>query len=228
MISELFNSVYASSTTQVNVGAFFVALATAIALGLISAKAYQYRNTYTKSFVVTLALLPAVVAAVIYLVNGNLGAGVAVAGAFSLVRFRSAPGGAKEIYAIFLAMAIGLATGMGYVGFAICFTLAMLAVGFLYTHFDLGKMPQSLRQVTITIPESLDYDTVFDDVFAEQAQYAELVSVRSSDMGSLFRLKYVVQLKETASEKAFLDALRVRNGNLEITLTRNFTKDNEL
>ena len=228
MLNQLFSSVYSTGTTQVNLTALCASLVTALLLGWVSAKVYQYKTVYTKSFVITLALLPAVVATVIALVNGNLGAGVAVAGAFSLVRFRSAPGGAKEIYAIFLAMVIGLATGMGYLGVAVCVTLILSVVALAYEHLEFGKMPQAARQLTITIPENLDYEELFDSALAELTSRYELLSVRTSDMGSLFKLKYRIQLKADVSEKQLLDMVRVRNGNLEVAISRNFTKDNEL
>ncbi|HFI0463617.1 TPA: DUF4956 domain-containing protein [Streptococcus suis] len=229
MYNMLFNSIYQTSvTTSTTSGNFIWALLVAIVLGFVTALLYQYKTIYTKAFVITLAMLPAVVASVIFLVNGNLGTGVAVAGAFSLVRFRSAPGGAKEIYAIFLAMAIGLATGMGYIGFAFLFTFVMAAVGLLYEHFDFGHMKNANRQLMITIPESLDYEEIFDDIFHLGLAKADLLSVRTSDMGSLFRLKYLIQLNGRISEKQLMDMLRERNGNLEIAISRNFTKDNEL
>lgn len=229
MYNMLFNSIYSTSVnTSTTSGNFIWALLTAILLGFVTALLYQYKTIYTKAFVITLAMLPAVVASVIFLVNGNLGTGVAVAGAFSLVRFRSAPGGAKEIYAIFLAMAIGLATGMGYIGFAILFTVIMAIVGLAYEHFNFGKMKNASRQLMITIPETLDYEDVFDDIFEYALAQADLLSVRTSDMGSLFRLKYQIQLNGQVSEKQLFDMLRERNGNLEISISRNFTKDNEL
>lgn len=228
MLNSLFNSIYSTTTTQVNGYQFIVAIVSAIVLGLVTSLVYRYKTVYTKHFVITLALLPAVVATVIYLVNGNLGTGVAVAGAFSLVRFRSAPGGSKEIYAIFQAMAIGLATGMGYVGFAILFTLIMSTTSLALEYVNFGQMESANRQLVITIPETLDYETVFDDVFDDYLSYAQLMSVRTSDLGSLFRLKYQIRLKPNKKEKDLFDQLRTRNGNLEITISRNFTKDNEL
>lgn len=229
MLNLLFNNIYSqtqmTSATSIN---FIWALLAAIILGFFTACAYQYKTVYTKHFVFTLALLPAIVTTVIYLVNGNLGTGVAVAGAFSLVRFRSAPGGAKEIYAVFMAMAIGLATGMGYIGFAVLFTTVISCISLVYEYFNFGKMLNANRQLMITIPETLDYEDVFEDIFNQGLKYCELLSVRTSDMGSLFRLKYQIQLNGTMTEKELFDKLRERNGNLEISISRNFTKDNEL
>ena len=152
----------------------------------------MYRTRYTKSFVVTLALLPAVVCVVIMMVNGNVGAGVAVAGAFSLVRFRSVPGTAREIGTLFLAMGAGLIAGMGYLGFAALFTVVMCAVFLLYSRLDFGakKNASSYKTLTVMIPEELDYAGVFDEIFARYTVSHEQVSVKTTNMGSLFRLTY--------------------------------------
>ena len=179
-------------------------------LGLLSAVLYMFRNTYTKGFVTALVLLPAIVQMVITLVNGNLGTGVAVMGAFSLVRFRSAPGGAREICAIFLAMALGLATGMGYIGIA----------QVLLTITSFGECSAGEKELKITIPESLDYNGVFDDLFGIYTRSCELVRVRTTNMGSLYELQYHITLRDQAEEKEFIDALRCRNGNLGITCGR--------
>lgn len=228
MDSSLVSQIVTSNSENLTGFDYLVGLMVAIILGFVIALVYQYKTVYTKQFVITIALLPAVVETVIYLVNGSLGTGVAVAGAFSLVRFRSAPGGAKEIYAVFLAMAIGLATGMGYYSFALVFTVVMSVVGVFYEFVNFGQMTRANRQLTITIPENLDYESVFDDIFEEGLAHCQLLSVRTSDMGSLFKLKYQIQLNGKFTEKELMDRLRTRNGNLEIALSRNFTKDNEL
>ncbi|MGX7075869.1 DUF4956 domain-containing protein [Globicatella sanguinis] len=228
MDSSLVSQIVTSNSENLTGYDYLVGLMVAIILGFVIALVYQYKTIYTKQFVITIALLPAVVATVIYLVNGSLGTGVAVAGAFSLVRFRSAPGGAKEIYAVFLAMAIGLATGIGYYSFAVVFTVVMSIVGVFYEFVNFGQMTRANRQLTITIPENLDYESVFDDIFEEGLAHCQLLSVRTSDMGSLFKLKYQIQLNGKFTEKELMDRLRTRNGNLEIALSRNFTKDNEL
>ena len=179
------------------------------------------RNRYTKSFAVTLALLPSVVCVVIMMVNGNVGAGVAVAGAFSLVRFRSVPGTAKEICALFLAMGIGLIAGMGYLGFAALFALVMCLAFVIYNCLSLGVEKKTLRYKTlnVTIPEDLDYSGIFDDIFAEYTDSHALTRVKTTNMGSMFRLTYQITLKKTVSEKEMIDKLRCRNGNLEISLS---------
>lgn len=226
MFDQLFNDVFTGTT--INPASMFGAIGVGLVLGLILAKVYQYKTIYSKSFMMTLVMLPTLIAIVIFLVNGSLGAGVAVMGAFSLIRFRSAPGGAKELLAIFLAMTIGIAVGMGYLIFASVFTMIMSVVMLLLETVNFGQMKHSMRQVTIVIPESLDYETVFDDIFQKATNYVELVNVKTSDMGSLFKIKYIVQLNGTMTEKELMDALRTRNGNLEIAISRYITKENEL
>lgn len=187
-----------------------------LAIGMFLALIYD-RKLCSRSFLVTLALLPAVVCVVIMMVNGNVGADVAVAGAFSLVRFRSVPGTAREIATLFLAMAAGLICGMGYLGFALLFSLILGLVMYGLNHFAFPqKHPQKILR--ITIPEDLNYSDVFDDIFTSYTSTYNLVSVKTSNMGSLFKLQYHVTLKDDTTEKAFIDALRCRNGNLEIAL----------
>ncbi len=187
-----------------------------LVLGLCVAGIYMFRNTYTKSFVITLALMPAIVQMVIMMVNGNLGTGVAVMGAFSLVRFRSAPGGAKEICAIFLAMALGLATGMGYVLYAVIFLLIIGAAMMILSAISFGSDKTAERMLRITIPEDMDYDGAFDDLFAQYTRSAKLERVRTTNMGSLYELEYLIVLQSSETPKAFIDAIRCRNGNLNI------------
>ena len=201
-----------------------------LVIGLMLAVCSMYRSRYTKSFVLTLALLPAVVCVVIMMVNGNVGAGVAVAGAFSLVRFRSVPGTAKEIGMLFLSMGAGLVAGMGYLGYAVLFTVILGGVTMLYTHVNLGKGKKAdLHKVlNVTIPEDLDYSQVFDDIFDKYTASCELVKVKTTNMGSLFRLTYHITIKDAAKEKEMLDAIRCRNGNLEISVSRQETTPVEL
>ncbi|ALD71392.1 DUF4956 domain-containing protein [Streptococcus sp. 27098_8_75] len=226
MLNQLFNDVFTSTAVKPLI--MLEAIGVALVLGLVVAKVYQYKTVYSKSFVMSLALLPALIAVVIFLVNGSLGAGVAVMGAFSLIRFRSAPGGAKELVSIFLAMTIGIAIGMGYLVFAGAFTLIMSVAIVLLETINFGQMKHSIRQLTIVIPESLDYESIFDDIFDKATNHLELASVKTSDMGSLFKLKYIIQLNGKMTEKELMDALRTRNGNLEIAISRYITKENEL
>ncbi len=157
---------------------------------------------------------------VIMLVNGSIGTGVAVMGTFSLVRFRSVPGNAREIGSVFLAMAIGLATGMGYLAVAVLFTVLLCGLDLLLSIAGFGREVPGTRNLRITIPEGLDYEGVFDDLFQTYVKSWELESVKTANMGSLYRLCYRIVLKNNISEKAFLDDLRCRNGNLEISCSK--------
>ena len=226
MLSHLFYDIF--TDTAVDPAMMMLAIGVSLLLGLVIAKVYQFKTVYSKSFVMSLALLPTLIAIVIFLVNGSLGAGVAVMGAFSLIRFRSAPGGAKELVSIFLVMTIGIAIGMGYLVFATVCTLIMSLAMLLLEVVNFGQMKHSMRQLTIVIPESLDYESIFDDIFNKAANHVELANVKTSDMGSLFKIKYIIQLNGRMTEKELIDALRTRNGNLEIAISRYITKENEL
>ncbi len=231
MLDSLFKGLFDSEVVSViSVTDFLACVGFSLVLGLVMAFAYMYRTRYTKSFVVTLALLPAVVCVVIMMVNGNVGAGVAVAGAFSLVRFRSVPGTAKEICTLFLAMGAGLICGMGYLGFAGVFTLVLCLAFIIYTRLDLGTKRNGAmyKSFRITIPEDLDYSGVFDEVFEQYTRTYELVNVKTVGMGSLFRLTYDVVLKDPSQEKELIDQLRCRNGNLEIMVSKQSVTNAEL
>ncbi len=201
---------------EISATAFLVCTLASLLLGVVIALGYMFRSQYSKSFVVTLALLPAIVQMIIMMVNGNIGVGVAVAGAFSLVRFRSVPGNAREIGSVFLSMAIGLATGMGFIWVAAIFTAIMVVFTVFYTVVGFGRAKSAEREVKITIPENIDYTNLFDDVFKEYTSFSELVKVRTVNMGSLFQLVYRVRLRDVNKTKEFLDTLRCRNGNLDI------------
>ena len=207
---------------------FFAATCCSLVLGLFIAWTYSLKNPASRSFLTTLVLLPSSVQLVILLVNGNIGAGVAVAGAFSLVRFRSAAGKGEEITVIFLAMAVGLANGMGYLAVAAIFTLIITLVNLVLSGSRLGSRGEGERVLKITVPENLDYEGVYDDVLAKYTRKADLMEVKTSGMGSLYKLSYSIVMKEHASMKAFMDDIRVRNGNLEVSIARPVTKAGEL
>lgn len=217
-----------SASTDLTMMQYLILSGVSLALGLISALVYMHRNTYTKGFVLALVLLPTVVQTVILLVSGNLGAGVAVAGTFSLVRFRSVPGGAREIAAIFTAMAVGLATGMGYIAVAAMLTCAVGLASLLMVQLRFGEQDANHRRLRVTMPEDLDYTKVFDDVFAQYTSKVELRKVKTTNLGSMFELQYDVTLRDPDQEKPFLDALRTRNGNLNILLSRTPGNSEEL
>lgn len=221
MLHELFSSIYGlSAATQFSVGGFFLSTVVSLVLGAGIAAAHGFRSRGSKSFAITLALLPCIVQMVIMLVNGNLGTGVAVMGAFSLVRFRSVPGTAKEITSIFLAMAVGLATGMGYLMVAVVCAAIVGGISMLITLLPIGKASQGERQLQITIPESLNYCEVFSDLFEKYTASCRLQQVKTTNMGSLFKLTYQIVLREEHREKEFIDELRCRNGNLEISCSQ--------
>lgn len=231
MNSTLFQGIFDTDTTNVIlISDFLRCIGCALVIGGILAVSYMCSTRYTKGFVATLAMLPAVVCVVIMMVNGNIGAGVAVAGAFNLVRFRSVPGSAKEIGAIFLAMGTGLVVGMGYLAYALLFSVILGVVNLLYHRlaFKTEKKNTRFKTLRITIPEELDYTGVFDEIFDEYTLEKELVQVKTTNMGSLFRLTYNVTLRCGEKEKEFIDKLRCRNGNLEITISKQETVVDEL
>lgn len=228
MFDHVFTSVLSGGS--LTAGTLLLVLLTALALGVAVAMSYTVRAEYTKSFVVTLALLPSMVAAVILMVNGSLGAGVAVAGTFSLVRFRSAPGTAREIAAVFLSMAAGIACGMGYPGAAAVFTAVVCAayIAFMVTSFGEKHSGELRRTLMITVPEDLEYGGVFQDIFEQYTTRAQMVKVKTTNLGSLNRLTYDVTLRKEGQCKEFIDALRCRNGNLEISLAAHTAGAGEL
>ena len=206
--------------TELTLTSFLICTGVSLLLGVGTALVAGYRSRSTQSLAITLAILPAVVQAVIMLVNGSIGAGIAVAGAFSLVRFRSAPGTAREIAAIFLAMAIGLATGMGYVGLAALLFLILAGAMLALTVLRFGQKEDAGRILKITIPEDLDYDELFDDLFERYTTAHTLEKVKTTNMGTLYELRYRITLRQEPVPKVFLDELRCRNGNLNITCCR--------
>lgn len=206
-------------TSGLTLPTFLICTAASLILGLLTALVCMYRQRCSRGFAVTLAILPAMVQMVILLVNGNIGAGVAVAGAFSLVRFRSVPGTAPEIGAI------GLATGMGYVALAVIFFVIVAAALLALTAMSFGDRSPRERLLKITIPENLDYDGLFDDIFRQYTSSHTLERVKTTNMGTLYELQYHITLKEAQVPKAFLDALRCRNGNLNILCSREMQKE---
>ena len=218
MLDSLFRGVFDTQLTSVIAPAdFLLCVGVSLLIGLMLSAMTMWHTRSSGSFAVTLALLPAVVCVVIMMVNGNVGAGVAVSGAFGLVRFRSAPGSAREIGDVFIAMGAGLIAGMGYLGYAALFSLLLGGVAMLYTALHLGEGRRN-KTLHITIPEDLDYAGVFDPILEEYTTDYALRHVKTTNMGSLFKLTYDLTLKASAQEKGLIDALRLRNGNLEISL----------
>ena len=226
MLDSVLTSETAGAMTP---GGFLICICSALALGLILTLVYRACARPTKSFSVTLATLPGIVSVIIMMVSGSLGAGVAVAGTFSLVRFRSAAGSAREIGAVFTAMAIGLSCGMGYPLFGLLFTLILCAVYLLYAKTSFGENRDALRRtLNITVPEDLEYNTMFDSLMDKYTAKHALAKIKTTNLGSLNRLTYDVTMKAADAEKAFIDELRCLNGNLEISMAQRLTDVSEL
>lgn len=230
MLNTIFEGIFDNEYIAIiSPSTFLLCVGCALLIGFFLAGCYSYKSRSTKSFVSTLALLPSIVCVVIMMVNGNVGTGVAVAGSFSLVRFRSAAGSAKEIGAIFLAMATGLMVGMGYLGYAILCAFILGTMNFVYNQMNFGsKNTNIMKTLRITIPEDLDYSDVFEPILQNYASDYELIQVKTTNMGSLFRLTYDLTLLDASLEKEMIDQLRCRNGNLEITVSKQETLIGEL
>ena len=223
----MFGSIYTSTVTP---GQFFLMAIVTIVTGLAYAWIMSFRIRSTKRFFIVAALIPFVVAAAITFVNGNIGAGVAVGGAFSLIRFRSAPGSADEIAAILIAMGSGIAFGMGYLGYGFVILIVLALVYLLLSELDIFEHTSMSedRLLRITIPESLEYSGAFDDTFAHYCKSVENAGVKTIGMGSMFRLSFKIQMKDPAEEKEFIDEIRTKNGNLEIAILPYTEKTNQL
>lgn len=218
----MFNSVISTTMT---LSAFLKCILSALVMGLLIAVVFSVRTRHTASLVMAYTIVPPVVTIIIMLVNGNIGAGLGVAGAFALVRFRSVPGTAKEITGLLLATAVGLTCGMGYIGIAALFFVIISAVVLVLTLLGFGDSKSSVRQLKITIPENLDYEGLFDDLFAQYTTRHELVKVKTTNMGTLYELTYIIDLKNAEVSKQFMDDIRCRNGNLNIICGRETDKE---
>ena len=218
-MTSIFASIFTAGTLTTQ--GFMISIAAALVLGALIALVYSRSSAHSNGFLITVAMLPAIVAVIIMMVSGSIGASVAVAGAFSLVRFRSAPGTAREICAVFLAMAVGLACGMGYVAFGALFAVILALVSIIYDKVGfVGNNDRCLEKtLKVTVPEDLDYEGMFDDLFQKYTTSYKLMGVKTSNLGSLNKLKYNVTMKKAGTDKAFIDEIRCRNGNLEINLT---------
>lgn len=229
MWHDLFQSLFTTGTTAIGLSDFLICLAAALVSGIFLGWSHAASGGSSRSFVVTVSILPAVVCMVIMMVNGNMGTGVAVAGAFSLVRFRSAPGSAREIGCIFIAMAAGLMMGMGYLAYGAMFTLLICLTTAALDRLGIGSRRAELsKTMTVTIPEDLNYSHVFDDLLEDYTSFHRITRVRTTDMGSLFKITYDLRLKSPEMEKYLIDGIRVRNGNLEITVSPMQSVSNEL
>ena len=203
MLDQLFNSIYSSTEVKINLLALLFSLAISLILGIVLAKVYKHQTIYTNEVVITLSLLPTIVSMIIFLVNGNLGTSVAVAGTFSLIRFRSAAGGSKELLAIFMATAIGITTGMGFVTLRIVFTLFISLVWLLFEKMSLGSVNQTRRYVQIQIPADFDYEVLFEALFETACKSVELTSIQSAAKKTI-KLDYVIDLDPEVSDRELI------------------------
>ena len=215
----MFNTIFDSTSTGLDITTGLIAAGVALLLGIVIAITHMKTSQTTKGFLTTLATLPVLVMSVMIMINGNLGTSIAILGAFSLIRFRSIQGQAKELLSVFFAMAIGLACGMGHILFASVVTLiGVIAILFFsYTHFLEPNKNQ--RVLKIVIPEDMDYEEVFEETFKKYTTNAELVRMKTMNMGSLYKLTYDITLRSNIKEKEFLDEIRVKNCNLKVLLS---------
>lgn len=214
--------------TRISPQNFFICVAISLILGVIAAFCYMFKNQYSKTLVVAIAILPPIVCVLIMLVSGSIGAAVAVGGVFALTRFRSAQGSAKEITQIFLSMAVGLTTGLGYIYIAIVLVAVIEIVTIIFTLTRFGESSSKRRTLKVSIPEELDYTNIFDDLFEKYTTKSSLIKVKLKNLGTIFQLTYDIHLKDIKDEKKFIDEIRVRNANLDIICTSIVSNPEEL
>ena len=224
----MFTSILSSVEGNLTMQNGLLCTVVSVALGVLIAVIYMQQGNYSKNFVVTLAMMPVLVQVVIMMVNGNVGTSVAVLGTFGLVRFRSVPGTSREIANIFFAMAVGLATGMGYLTFSVAMVVVIGGMFLLLGKTSFGERKYNEKDLRITIAEDLDYTNIFEDIFAEYTSKSSLEQVKTTNLGSMYELKYHITLKDAKKEKEMIDQLRCRNGNLTIICGKRSTLQEEL
>lgn len=224
----MFTSVLSSVEGNLTMQNGLLCTVVSVVLGVLIAVIYMQQGNYSKNFVVTLAMMPVLVQVVIMMVNGNVGTSVAVLGTFGLVRFRSVPGTSREIANIFFAMAVGLATGMGYLTFSVAMVVVIGGMFLLLGKTSFGERKYNEKDLRITIAEDLDYTDIFEDIFAEYTSKSSLEQVKTTNLGSMYELKYHITLKDAKKEKEMIDQLRCRNGNLTIICGKRSTLQEEL
>ena len=215
----MFNSIFDSTSTGLDITTGLICAAVALGLGIVIAVTHMKTSHTTKGFLITLATLPMLVMAVMIMINGNLGTSIAILGAFSLIRFRSVQGEAKDLLSVFFAMTVGLACGMGHILFATAITIVAVIAILIFSYTHLLEPNKEQRVLKIVIPEDLDYEEVFDEIFTKYTTKTKLVRMKTINMGSLYKLTYDVTLRQGIKEKEFLDELRVKNCNLKILLS---------
>mgnify|MGYP002623682654 CR=1 FL=1 len=216
------------TTNNLTISNLLICSGVSLVLGFIIAIVHKITSKYSKNFLITLTVLPILVMTIIFMTNGNLGTSIAIVGAFSLVRFRSLPGTSKEIMSIFFSMTIGLAMGMGAIIFAIFMTILVSLVIIILSKTKFGEKNSNEKILKVVLPEDMDYETVFDEVFKKYLNNYKLNNVKTINMGSLFELSYTINEKNDISEKQFIDDIRVRNGNLKVSLSHNLNMEGEL
>lgn len=226
MLNSIFTTT--SSGTSVTLPTFILAMATAMLLGLVTAlvylKTYNSRVSPQK-FSFTLVLLPVVIAVIIMLVGNNVARAFSLAGAFSIIRFRSAPGDPAEITYVLMTMAIGLASGLGYLAYAVISAIILLVAMLLMNVLNFGGHETADQLLKLTVPEDMYDKQMVEDVLKQYAQKVVLKRVKTTELGSLFELQYLLRMKSGVDEKAFIDALRTTNGNLGIAMQYNLIAD---
>ena len=215
----MFNTIFDTTATGLDIKTALIAAGAALLLGLMLAITHMKTSQTSKGFLVTLATLPLLVMAVMIMINGNLGTSIAILGAFSLIRFRSLQGRAKDLLAIFFAMMIGLACGMGHILFGTVITVIAIIAILLFTYTHFLEPDRHERVLKVVIPEDLDYEEVFTDIFKKYTSNHRLVKMKTMNMGSLYKLTYDIKLKHGIKEKEFLDEIRVKNCNLKVLLS---------
>jgi hypothetical protein len=228
MMDQIFDSIYVDSQAVVEPERFVLALVTSLVLGVCVAQVYKYKTLYTREFVILLAILPSLISILIFLVNGNLGTSVAVAGVFGLIRFRSAAGGAKELLSLFIAMAIGLAAGTGYLILAILSAAFLLGATLLFESTDFAKTNHRRRQVTLTIPDDFDYEVLLEVILLRLCHFVELTSVKSKTKNNTLTLNYMVDLKPEINDKALIEELMTYKEDISIAVSKEVVKKKSL
>lgn len=219
MLETIISSTTGESFTLTNT---LLILSASIILGLIISLVYiknNEKNTYSNGFALSLVMLPVIISIIILLVGNNVARAFSLAGAFSIIRFRSAPGDPKDITYVFFTLAVGLACGMGFIGYSFIFTVILCLLTLILTKFKFATPKSSLSRLKITVPEDLNFEGVFEEILTKYTNSYKIETVKTRDFGALFELHYILNLKKDVSQKELLDELRVRNGNLNISLT---------
>jgi hypothetical protein len=229
MLDNLFNSTLSASATELTLSNALITIVISIVLGGIISLTYMYTNRsgFSQNFTLTMVLLPTIVAIIILLIGSNIARAFSLAGAFSIIRFRSAPGDPKDIAYVLFTMAAGLAVGTGYYGYAILFTIMLCVMMIILNRLNFGSRKTMQRTLKVTIPENLGYEEAFNEVFNRFGVQQELKKIRTTELGSLYELIYTVTMQSSTDQKAFLDEIRCRNGNLDLSLTMSPSPINE-